>query len=72
MQKVGAVVDEGDGFVTRRMTLVEGRLRRASPAELSQNVYPDDPYLAFGIRYREVEYTRAAWRHCSLAIRWRR
>ena len=64
--KVGPVVDEGDGFVTRRMTIVEGRLRRASPAELSRNVYPDDPYLAFGIRYREVEYNTplgatAAW-----------
>ena len=64
--KIGGVVDEGDGFVTRRMTIVEGRLRRASPAELSRRVYQDDPFVAFGIRYREVEYNpplgaTAAW-----------
>ena len=54
--KVGAVVDEGDGFVTRRVTVVEGKLRRPAPAELSRDIYPKDPYLAFGIQYREVQY----------------
>ena len=54
--KVGEVVDEGDGFVTRRMTAVEGRLRRTTPAELSRRFHQDDPFVAFGIQYREVEY----------------
>ena len=54
--KIGAVVAEGDGFVTRRMTIVEGDLREAAPAELSRDVHPKDPFLAFGIKYREVEY----------------
>ena len=54
--EIGAVVDEGDGFVTRRMTVVEGRLRRPAPAELSREIYPKDPFLAFGIQYREVQY----------------
>ena len=54
--KIGAVVDEGDGFVTRRMTVVEGTLLRPAPAELSRDIYPKDPYLAFGIQYREVQY----------------
>ena len=56
LAKIGAMVDEGDGFVTRRMTVVEGTLRRPAPAELSRDIYPKDPYLAFGIQYREVQY----------------
>ncbi len=66
--KIGAVVAEGDGFVTRRMTIVEGDLREAAPAELSQDVPPKDPFLAFGIKYREVNtllhsgpWTRGNW-----------
>ena len=54
--KVGEVVEEGDAFVTRRMTAVEGRLRRTTPAEMSRRFHQDDPFVAFGIQYREVEY----------------
>lgn len=53
---VGNVVEVGDGFVTRRMSIAEGRLRRPSAAKLSRHVYPSDPFDAFGIMYREVEY----------------
>ena len=54
--KVGEVVEEGDAFVTRRMTAVEGRLRRTTPAEMSRRFHQEDPFAAFGIQYREVEY----------------
>lgn len=56
LANVGEVVDEGEGFVKRRMTIVEGRLRRPTPAELSNDIYPVNPFEAFGISYREVEY----------------
>ncbi len=56
LARVGEVVDDGEGFVTRRMTAVEGRLRRATPAEMSRRFHQEDPFVAFGIQYREVEY----------------
>ena len=56
LARIGEVVDEGDGFVTRRMTAVEGRLRGITPAEMSRRFHQEDPFVAFGIQYREVEY----------------
>ena len=56
LAKVGDVVGEGPGFVTRQMTAVEGRLRRTTPAEMSRRFHQEDPFVAFGIQYREVEY----------------
>ena len=56
LARVGEVVEEGEGFVTRRMTAVEGRLRRPTAAELSRRYHQEDPFVAFGIQYREVEY----------------
>ena len=56
LAKVGEVVAEGDGFVNRRMTAVDGRLRRTTPARLSRRFHQADPFVAFGIQYREVEY----------------
>ena len=53
---IGEVVDAGDGFVTRRMTPVEGRLRRPTAAKMSRQFHQEDPFVAFGIQYREVEY----------------
>ncbi len=56
LANIGNVVEEGDGFVTRRMSIVEGRLRRPSPAKMSRDIFPSDPFKAFGAMYREVEY----------------
>ena len=57
LANVGNVVEEGEGFVTRSMSIVEGTLRRPSAAELSRAIYPSNPFEAFGIMYREVEYS---------------
>ena len=56
LAKVGEVVDEEPGFVTRRMTAVEGGLHRDTPAEMTRRFHQEDPFVAFGIQYREVEY----------------
>ena len=56
LARIGEVVDEGDAFVTRRMTAVEGRLRGTTPTEMSRRFHQADPFIAFGIQYREVEY----------------
>lgn len=64
---LGDIVEEGETEVVRRFVLVEGEPPRSSPAEVTSDIFPHDPYLAFGIEYEEVEFesplgTLDAWR----------
>ena len=64
---IGDIVEYGDDFLVRRFTMADGDPPRSAPAFVSGDVYPNDPYLAFGIKYEEVEYEtplgrQDAWR----------
>ena len=64
---IGDIVEQGTGVAVRRFTLVDGEPPRASPAKASSDIFPNDPYLAFGIEYAEVDYqtplgSQDAWR----------
>ena len=64
---IGDIVEEGDGFLVRRFTLAEGEPPRSAPALVSSRIYPNDPLLAYGIEYENVQYqaplgTQDAWR----------
>ena len=50
------IVEDGDDSLVRRFTIVDGDPPRSVPASVSSNIYPNDPYLAFGIEYQEIEY----------------
>ena len=63
---IGKIVEEGGDFVVRRFTLAEGNLPNANSALVSGYIYPQDPFLAFGIEYEDVRYktplgTQDAW-----------
>ena len=53
---MGDVVEDGESGLVRRFVLVDGEPPRASPAEVTSDIFPNDPYLAFGIEYEEVEF----------------
>ena len=64
---VSDIAERGDDFVVRRFTLADGKLPLSVPAFVSNDVYPSDPYLAFGIDHDDVEYEtplgrQDAWR----------
>ena len=64
---IGDIVEYGGDFLVRRFTMADGDPPRSAPAFVSGDVYPNDPYLAFGIKYEEVEYEtplgrQDAWR----------
>ena len=61
------IVERGDDYLVRRFTMIDGNPPRSAPAFVSGHIYPNDPYLAFGIKYAEVEYesplgSQEAWR----------
>ena len=49
-------MEYGDDFLVRRLTMADGEPPRSSPAVVSSDIYPSDPYLAFSIEYKEVQY----------------
>ena len=53
---IGDIVERGDAYLIRRFTMIEGDPPRSTPASVSGHIYPNDPYLALGIKYEEVEY----------------
>lgn len=53
---VGEIVEEGEGYVVRRFDLADGVPPDLEPALVSGYIYPQDPYLAFGIEYEDVQY----------------
>ncbi len=53
---LGDIIEHGDNFVIRRFTLADGDPPHSTPASVSGNIYPNDPYLAFGIQYQTVQY----------------
>ena len=64
---IGDIVEEGEGFLVRRFTMAEGEPPRSAPAFVSADIYPNDPLLAYGIEYENVEYEaplgrQRAWR----------
>ena len=48
---IGDIVEREGDFLVRRFTLVEGGPPRSVPAFVSGDIYPDDPFLAYGINY---------------------
>ena len=51
---IGDVVEyEGDNLV-RRFMMADGDPPRSAPAFVSDDIYPNDPYLAFGIKYEAL------------------
>ena len=64
---IGDIVEDRGDFLVRRFTMADGDPPRSAPAFVSGDVYPNDPYLSFGIKYEEVEYEtplgrQDAWR----------
>ena len=53
---IGDIVEYGEAVVVRRFTLVDGAPPRSTPAKVSSEIFPNDPLLAFGIEYSEVEF----------------
>ena len=53
---IGDIVEHADVGTVRRFMLVDGGPPRSSPAKVSSDIFPNDPYLAFGIEYTDVEY----------------
>ena len=53
---LGEIIEHGDDFLIRHFTLATGDPPNSSPASVSGDIYPDDPYLAFGIQYQTVQY----------------
>lgn len=50
------IVERGDDYLVRRFTMIDGDPPHSAPAFVSDHIYPNDPFLAFGIKYAEVEY----------------
>ena len=53
---IGDIIEYGSDNLVRRYTMADGDPPRSTPALVSSDIYPNDPYLAFGIEYKEVEY----------------
>ena len=53
---IGDIVESADGSLVRQFTLADGDPPRSTPALVSGDIYPNDPYLAFGIEYEDVQY----------------
>ncbi len=53
---IGDIVEYEEAVVVRRFTLVDGAPPPSTPAKVSSEIFPNDPYLAFGIEYSEVEF----------------
>ena len=53
---IGGIIEYGSDNLVRRYTMADGDPPRSTPALVSSDIYPNDPYLAFGIEYEEVEY----------------
>ena len=53
---IGDIVEHGDNNLVRRYTVADGDPPRSTPALVSSDIYPNDPYQAFGIEYENVEY----------------
>lgn len=63
---LGDIIEQGDDFLIRQFTPASGDPPNSTPASVSGDIYPDDPYLAFGIQYQTVQYetplgTQDAW-----------
>ena len=53
---IGDILEHGDDFVVRQFTMADGDPPHSAPASVSGNIYPNDPYLAFGIEYEDIQY----------------
>lgn len=53
---IGDIVESRANGLVRRFMLADGGPPRSSPAKVTSDIFPNDPYLAFGIEYAEVEY----------------
>ena len=53
---MGDIVEDGATHVVRAFTLVDGNPPSAAPAEVVSDIFPNDPFRAFGIEYTQVEY----------------
>ena len=72
---IGNIVEYGGNFLVRRFTMADGDPPRSAPALVSGDIYPNDPLLAYGIEYENVEYEtplgrQAAWRFEGDADTW--
>ena len=64
---IGDIVEDGGNFLLRQFTIGDGDPPSSTPAFVSGSIYPNDPFLAFGIEYKKVQYetplgTQDAWR----------
>ena len=64
---IGDIVEDGGNFLVRQFTIGAGDPPSSTPAFVSGSIYPTDPFLAFGIEYKKVQYetplgTQDAWR----------
>lgn len=63
---IGEIVEEAEDRVVRRFTLADGNSPESESGLVSGYIYPQDPFLAFGIEYEDVQYetplgTQDAW-----------
>ena len=64
---IGDIVEDGGDFLLRQFTIGDGDPPTSTPAFVSGSIYPNDPFLAFGIKYEKVQYetplgSQDAWR----------
>ena len=53
---IGDITERDDNFIIRHFTLADGTLPNSSPASVSSDIFPNDPYRAFGIPYQKIQY----------------
>ena len=64
---IGDIVEQEGNLLVRRFMLVEGIPPGSVPAFVSGDIYPGDPFLAYGINYQQIVYKtplgrQDAWR----------
>ncbi len=53
---IGEIVEDGGDYLVRSFTLASGEPPSSAPASVESDIYPNDPYLAFGVPYEDVQY----------------
>ena len=64
---IGDIVEDGGDYLVRQFTIGDGDPPSSTPAFVSGSIYPNNPFLAFGIEYENVQYetplgSQDAWR----------
>ncbi len=53
---LGDIIEQDEDFLIRQFTLATGDPPNSTAASVSGDIYPNDPYRAFGIEYEDIQY----------------